>query len=321
VLGRIANEVFPFLAENGTVELMREALRGKRVSSGETPFEVSATRRRGAYEAFYSPLRDGEEAIIGVASIVRNVTQRSELEARLRQSVRDREDFVSVASHELRTPLTALQLTVEKLLRATRATLGDDRHPFVRDATRAVEQVHRLDDLVQELLDVSRLTSERFELQIQDVDLGAVVEASIERMGDALRRAGSAVRFTRVPVVGRWDRSRLERVVTNLLSNAVKYGGGKPIWVEVRADGVFATLAVRDEGIGIAAGDHDRVFERFERAVSSRNYGGFGLGLWIVREIVRKHGGSVHVTSMPGSGATFTVSLPRAAVPALDSSK
>jgi signal transduction histidine kinase len=101
--------------------------------------------------------------------------------------------------------------------------------------------------------------------------------------------------------------------VTNLLSNAIKYGRGKPVDVTVEARERLATLTVRDHGIGISPADQRRIFQRFERAVSKRNYGGFGLGLWIVRQIVESLGGTVRVESVPGEGSTFQVELARVA--------
>jgi signal transduction histidine kinase len=111
-------------------------------------------------------------------------------------------------------------------------------------------------------------------------------------------------------VVGDWDRARLEQVVTNLLSNAIKYAAGAPVDVRVWKEGDGARLSVRDRGIGIAPSETSRIFEPFERAVSSRHYGGLGLGLYIVRRIVESHSGRVVVDSRPGEGATFTVELP-----------
>ena len=115
-----------------------------------------------------------------------------------------------------------------------------------------------------------------------------------------------------IPIIGRWDTLRLEQVITNLLANAIKYGLGKPIEVSVRGEEGCGVLCVRDQGIGIAEADQGRVFERFERIVTGRNYGGFGLGLWIVREILEAHGGTIEVQSALGVGSTFTVTLPTA---------
>jgi signal transduction histidine kinase len=108
---------------------------------------------------------------------------------------------------------------------------------------------------------------------------------------------------------GRWDRDRLDQVITNLISNAIKYGAGKPVWISLEA-GSTARIRVHDDGIGIAAADQQRIFERFERPAASANLGGVGLGLWIARELVLAHGGSISVESTPGHGSTFTVDLP-----------
>ena len=111
--------------------------------------------------------------------------------------------------------------------------------------------------------------------------------------------------------MGRWDAGRLHQILDNLLSNAVKYGRNKPIEVIVSALADKARLEVRDQGIGVAAEDQARIFERFERAASDRHFAGFGLGLWIVRRIVEAMGGRISVTSEPGVGSVFQVDLPR----------
>lgn len=110
---------------------------------------------------------------------------------------------------------------------------------------------------------------------------------------------------------GQWDRSRLEQLLSNLVTNAIKYGLGRPIDVAVEADDARVKLSVRDRGIGISAPDQQRIFGRFERAVSDRNYAGFGLGLWIARKIVEAHKGTIRVESQENQGACFVVELPR----------
>jgi signal transduction histidine kinase len=145
-----------------------------------------------------------------------------------------------------------------------------------------------------------------------EVDLVAIVTEVVQHFELNLAQAGSRVLFHSAgPVVGSWDRSRLDQVVTNLLSNAIKFGAGKPIEIHVEQDAGIARLIVQDLGIGIDPAETSRIFEPFERAVSSRHYGGLGLGLYIARSIVAAHGGSIHIKSQPGAGATFTVELPR----------
>ncbi len=169
----------------------------------------------------------------------------------------------------------------------------------------------KLSRLIEELLSVSRIQAGRLELVLAEVDLSSVAREVAEHFKQDLARAGSTLSLAAgEPVVGRWDRHRLEQVLTNLIANATKFGAGKPIEVVVTRDGGTARLVVRDHGIGIAPERLPRVFERFERGVSASEYGGMGLGLFIVQQIVAAHGGTVEVESTLGDGATFTVALP-----------
>src|SRR5262249_17329769 len=156
-----------------------------------------------------------------------------------------------------------------------------------------------------ELLDVARITEGCFALDLAWIDLAPLVHEVTKRMASDLARVGCALSLTvQEPVTGRWDRTRVEQILENLLSNAAKYGKGKPVEVSLEPTEKGARLSVRDHGIGIAQADHSRIFERFERAVSTRNYGGLGLGLFIVQQIVASFGGTIELESELGRGAT-----------------
>jgi signal transduction histidine kinase len=227
-------------------------------------------------------------------------------------AVRARDDFLAVAAHELRTPLTSLLLQTQLLDRAIARGLPDATAAR-RNVSIIESQARRLSTLLDGLLDVTRLASKRLWLRTEELDLHELLNTVLRAMGPELQRSGCPVAVTMPEhVTGRWDRLRVEQVLTNLLTNAMKFGAGHPIEVSVQETAAQAIIAVRDHGMGISKADQARIFERFERAVSTRHFGGLGLGLYISAQIVRAHHGSLRVDSEPGQGATFTVTLPRA---------
>ncbi|HEY2903882.1 MAG TPA: CHASE domain-containing protein [Polyangia bacterium] len=235
------------------------------------------------------------------------------LYAQAQEAVRLRDAFVSVASHELKAPLTTMRLQSQSMLRAIErggAEAGDQARAAYR-VTVIEQQTVRLAKMIDDLMDVSRISAGRMSFDVEDVDLGEVVQEVVERLEDESAKLGTAVEVN-VPsaIVGRWDRARLDQVLTNLLSNAIKYGGQRPVSLSAESTEGLARVSVRDQGIGIAPESQGRIFQRFERVVSERRYGGFGLGLWITRQIVEAQGGRVTVESMPGQGSTFVVELP-----------
>jgi PAS domain S-box-containing protein len=233
--------------------------------------------------------------------------------ASLRDAIRARDDFLSIASHELKTPLSALTLTVDALRRVGQRD-GNLPPRFVTSLAAAFRQASRLGQLMDDLLDVSRLQSGHLELFLTDVDLSAVAHEIVDRLLPEAQRASCVVELRAADHVrGCWDRIRLERVATNLVANALKYGAGKPVVVEVVRHGDRARFAVQDHGIGISLEHQASIFERLERAPNAREYGGLGLGLWIARELVALHGGTIEVESRLGDGARFSVDLPLSA--------
>lgn len=228
-----------------------------------------------------------------------------------RRAVNLREEFVAIASHELRTPLSTLILQINALRRGLEGLSGAPGTGLLATLAKADRQVGRLEHLVDALLDVAHSAQGDLTLQREPLDLARLARDLIERFAEQAKHAGCALDLRAPePVLGVWDRLRVEQILTNLLSNAVKYGGGKPVVVTVASlDGV-GTLSVRDQGIGVAPADLSRIFERFERAASARQFGGLGLGLHIARELAVAHGGSIHVTSALGEGSTFVLRLP-----------
>ena len=228
-------------------------------------------------------------------------------------AIRARDEFLSIASHELRTPLTPLQLQLQKMVKQLEkeSSLNGSSEGMKTSLKRSERQVLRLTALVENLLDVSRITSGHLRVQLERVDLVEVLRDVVGRFTEELGRAGCEVDLDAAEsIVGQWDRLRIEQVVTNLIANAIKYGSGKPIDIRVIKNGKTAGFSIRDNGIGIAPEQQTRIFGRFERAVSTRAYGGLGLGLYIAQQIVDAHGGRIGVESAPNQGARFTVELP-----------
>jgi PAS domain S-box-containing protein len=259
----------------------------------------------------YYPIRVGD-AVVAAGGMVLDVTEHRQIERELEEAIRVRDDFISVASHELKTPLTSLRLNLDVLLSAASGAHGLTPEKLHRRLEIVDRVADRLQQLIEELLNITRVTSGHLGLALAPVDLAEVIDDVLARLASQLADARCQVNANlQRPVLGQWDKLRLDQVVTNLVSNAIKYGGGRPIDISLSANDQGAVLVVRDRGIGIAAEDHERIFRRFERAVSTRSYGGLGIGLWLVERLVGALGGQITVASQPGQGAVFTVMLPR----------
>jgi PAS domain S-box-containing protein len=308
--GKRLVEAMPELASTALVELLDGIwANGDPFSATEYPVFYDRNGDGHAEQSYFDfnveVLRDEQGQVRGLMTAATDVTDH--VNAR-----RVRDDFLGIASHELKTPLTTLRLQSDSLAHLmARGPLAPERIASKVETMRA--QVGRLEALIAALLDVSRISAGRLPLATEDVDLSALAREVVERFAEELAQSGCTVTLrAELPILGHWDRLRLDQVITNLLTNAMKYGKGKPIEVAVVADGPdTAELSVTDHGIGIALENQERVFERFERAVTPREYGGLGLGLWIVARIVQESGGLVDVHSAPGEGARFTIRLPR----------
>jgi PAS domain S-box-containing protein len=290
------------------------------VATSQGRFEEEGWRVRKDGSRFWanaviSPMRDVAGEIVGFVKTTRDLTQSRQMEeerlrlAQAQEAVRLRDEFLSIASHELKTPLTALQLQLQGA--RDRAAATDEA--LAQKINRAVKVGDRLAELVDALLDVSRIASGRLKLTLEACDLAAPVREVVDRLRDGANRAGCELTsMVPVAVSGHWDRLRIEQVLTNLISNAIKYAAGQPIQVSASRDGDMAVVQVRDHGPGIPEDQLSRIFERFERAASKRHYGGMGLGLYVARQIVEAHGGTIAAANAIDGGACFTVWLPLA---------
>jgi signal transduction histidine kinase len=175
----------------------------------------------------------------------------------------------------------------------------------------ALRQTARLTRLVESLLDVSRLGAGPIKLDPEPLDLAELVRDVADRFrAEAHRMQSELSVHADERIMGDWDRLRVEQILSNLIANAIKYGPGKPIGIEARTSDGAVRISVTDHGIGIEQAAIERVFGRFERAVSARHFGGLGLGLFIARQLAEAHGGTVVAQSKPGVGSTFTIVLP-----------
>ncbi|HEX6838320.1 MAG TPA: ATP-binding protein [Polyangia bacterium] len=310
--GKTVVEALPFVAGTPLIDILDgvfERGQGFAISEFATPFDRHGDGK--LEEAFFSfniePLRDPVSgAVTGMMGVAVEVTDQVLARRRVEEAVRARDEFLSIASHELRTPLSTLRLQTASLLRA-----AGDGFAGIDPAAKLTmmhQQLDRLERLITDLVEVTRISSGRLELKHEPLDLGDLVHEIAGRFADEIAAAGCTARLRLEPgVAGKWDYFRIDQVVTN----AMKYGKGAPIELAVRlSDDGRAELAVRDGGVGIAPEEQARIFDRFERASSGRSFGGLGLGLWIVSKIVAAHGGTIAVKSALGQGATFTVRLP-----------
>jgi PAS domain S-box-containing protein len=267
--------------------------------------------------ALVTSVRDADGKITGYAKVTRDLTERRRGDEARRQlevardAVRQRDDFLAIVAHEFRTPLTSLQIEVQAALRSSSPDAPPSSVPVPERLRRLQRHVARLDELVTGLVTVGRIASGQLQLDRAHFDLADLLRELVERWRPIAERQKCELSVQLdCPMPGEWDRHQLSEAIWAVLGNAVKYGAGAPVRVTASCDDQRASIQIVDQGPGIDMGDQARVFERFERAVPVANYGGFGVGLWVARQIIAAHGGDIEIHSVPGAGASFTLRLP-----------
>jgi two-component system, OmpR family, sensor kinase len=225
--------------------------------------------------------------------------------------VHARDAFIAIAAHELRNPMTPMLGYVEHILSIVRRSESECPEAIIVALERLAIQIAEYIKRATTLLDISRITAGKLHVELSVVDLSAMMLQAVHRHRAGAERSGCRLEPSiEGEVSGLLDALAVEQIADNLLSNAVKYGAGEPIEVSLLRHGTNARLTVRDHGIGISEEDQARIFDAFERAVTRRDQGGFGIGPWVVRHLVDAMHGEIDITSRPAEGSTFTVTLP-----------
>ena len=250
---------------------------------------------------------------VEIARRAANALEHSMLYEMAQTAIRARDEFLSIASHELKTPITALKMQIQITNRNMK--LEDGKSPSAARLAKMLNisgiQVDRLTKLVEDLLDVSRIRSGKIRFDFETLNFSKFIEQVFDNYIDQLHAAGCRLRYFIEPdLFGLGDPSRIEQVLVNLITNVMKYAPGTAVQVHARRTREHLEIVVQDEGPGIPKDKLATVFERFERAVSSRNISGLGLGLFIVRQIIEAHHGDIHVESELKVGSKFIITLP-----------
>ncbi len=291
-----------------------QALSGETVNSLET-MVIRPGGSKVITLSSTAPLRNENGLITGAVIVFQDITARKSLE-------QQKQEFLSIVSHELRTPITAIQGFAEilQLLSSRQQNLHDPRS--LRALSGITEQSEHLTHLIEDLLDITRVQNVQLTLDLASHDLVATLKHALESQATTTRQHHLQLVLDGLEpgssLVGWVDRERIEQVLTNLLSNAIKYSpagsrielGLRPL-IERSHEPGEALIWVKDQGIGIAASELPRIFERFHRAGNlDRSISGLGIGLYLARELLERHGGRIWVESSEGQGSTFYIQLP-----------
>ena len=225
------------------------------------------------------------------------------------EATKIRDEFISIASHELKTPLTSLKLQTQMAKKQVLKTESLTVERMQKQLDYTINQINRLNKLVDDMLDISRITTGKLMIHKDELNLSDLVEDLVDRFTPQFEAVGCSVETSiQESIYGMWDSYKIEQVLNNLFSNAIRYSPSKTIRVGLKKAKDKAILNVQDEGMGIEPAHQERIFERFERATATAS--GLGLGLYITRQILDLHDASIRVESEIGKGSNFIIELP-----------
>lgn len=253
-----------------------------------------------------------ERIVAGLAGQIAIAMDNARLFQKVHESVLLRDEFLSISSHELKTPLTSLKMQLQLFSHILKHDKGPVPEERVKKIVEVSErQVSRLNSLVEDLLDVSRIQSGKLSLNKEEVDLSELVREIADRYAPLMRQSNCTLEYHTPPsLLAAVDRIRFEQILINLISNAMKYAPGSHVNIHLSESAGEVCFKVKDNGPGIPEDFQEKIFDRFERAVSAREGKGLGLGLYIVRQIVEAHAGTIRLQSETGKGAEFTICFP-----------
>jgi len=291
--------------ENGAVDFLYKPLDAYAVKSKVQVF-VDLYRQRTELRRQLVALEESRRRQQALVSELQTA------QADLKRALQMRDEFMSMVVHELRTPLSvlAMEVRVRQHQVAAQNTAFFAPENLSRMFERDQRQVRSLTRLIDDMLDVSQIQHGKLSIRRSRCDLTAMLKRVVAEVQGQRSDVPIALQADCVDLVGDWDEFRLEQVVVNLLTNALRYGGGKPVQVELTQLPGAAAIRVTDQGVGIAPEDRARVFEQFVRVGDRLRAPGLGLGLYITKQLVEAHGGTISVESALGEGSTFTVALP-----------
>ena len=320
ILGKTAFEVFSKNDAIKFTQMDQEILSQGKIISQE--IEIESGKKCNLLLIKF-PVIDHNNRIYGLGGISIDITEEKQNKLKMQKllesehhartmaekAITDRDEFISIASHELKSPISSIKLKIQLLIRQLANQQEVDVNKLTTNLKKLDSDAERLVLLINRLLDLTRIQSGHFELNYDKVNINDLIYNILDSQFSSDKMP--TIQFISTETIwGNWDQSRMEQVVVNLVSNAIKFGNNLPIRISTNINDDKLILEITDQGIGISSENLCRIFERFERGSVQGNIQGLGLGLYIVKQIIEAHGGTIKVMSATNTGTTFRVEIP-----------